>query len=270
MKKLILCAVLVGLSTAGIAQEKKVKAGLGYQFGMNFNKPGTKTIERSGVGVQNSLGLNLQFGLAGNIGLATGLEFDFESFKYGVATEDPTFYWFKDTDILKYEDLDTTGSLFQLSERKYKNTYVTVPLMLMFETNPIGDFVYYGKFGARTSFLLKSTMNDSGTLFEDGDLTKPGVAADNEGMRTPYGNDLFVFRTTVGLAGGAQWNFTGNTNLFAELGFYYGVTPVHVGGSNQENMTLFTTGLNNGLGDDTYYRFKASQSQLCLKIGILF
>jgi hypothetical protein len=141
--------------------------------------------------------------------------------------------------------------------------------MLMFETNPIGDFVYYGKFGARTSFLLKSTMDDRGTLYADGNLLNP-VAADNNNMRTSYGNDLFVFRTTVGLAGGAQWNFTGNTNLFAELGFYYGVTPVHVGGSNEENMTLFTSGLNNGSGNDEYYRFKANQSQLCLKIGVLF
>ena len=270
MKKLILCAVLVGLASTGMAQEKKVKAGLGYQFGMNFNKPGTKNIERNGVGVQNSLGLNLQFGLSGNLSLATGLEFDFESFKYGVVTKDPTFYRFSDTDIKKMEDMDTSNAIFQLSERKYKNTYVTIPLMLMFETNPIGDFVYYGKFGARTSFLLKSTMNDMGTLFEDGDLTKAGVSAENNGMRTPFGNDLLFMRTTVGLAGGAQWNFTGNTNLFAELGFYYGVTPVHVGGSNAENMTLYTSGLNNGLGDDSYYRFKASQSQLCLKIGILF
>jgi hypothetical protein len=269
MKKLILCAVLVGLSTAGIAQEKKVKAGLGYQFGMNFNKPGTKNIERNGVGVQNSLGLNLQFGLSGNLSLATGLEFDFESFKYGIVTKLPTYYRFSDTDIQKFEDLDTTNSIFQLAERKYKNTFVTVPLMLMFETNPIGDFVYYGKFGARTSFLLKSTMNDSGTLYNDGDLTKPTPSENNE-MRTPYGNDLFIFRTTVGLAGGAQWNFTGNTNMFAELGFYYGITPVHVGGSNQENMTLFTYDVANPTAGAEYYRFKASQSQLCLKIGILF
>jgi hypothetical protein len=270
MKKLLLCAVLVSLSTAGIAQEKKVKAGLGYQFGMNFNKPGTKSIERNGVGVQNSLGLNLQFGLSGNLSLATGLEFDFESFKYGFVTENPTYYRFSDTDIQKFEDLDTSNSIFQLSERKYKNTFVTVPLMLMFETNPIGDFVYYGKFGARTSFLLKSTVNDSGTLYDSGNKSGLGVASDNDGMSAPYGNDVFIFRTTVGLAGGAQWNFTGNTNLFAELGFYYGVTPVHVGGSNQENMTLFTYDVANPTAGEEYFRLRASQSQLCLKIGILF
>lgn len=270
MKKLILCAVLVGLTTAGIAQEKKIKAGLGYQFGLNFNKPGTKNIERNGVGIQNSLGLNLQFGLAGNIGLATGLEFDFESFNYKVVSKVPTFYRFADTDILKKEDVNANASYFELTERKYKNNFITVPLMLTFETNPIGDFVYYGKFGARTSFLLKSTVNDKGRLFEDADLTKAGVIAENNGMSTSYGNDLLFIRSSVGLAGGAQWNFTGSTNLFAEIGFYYGFTPTHVTGSNQENMSLFTTDMNNGLGDDAYYRFKANQSQLCLKIGILF
>ena len=37
---------------------------------------------------------------------------------------------------------------------------------------------------------------------------------------------LSLARLGIGVYGGSQWNFTGNTFLFAELGFIYGVSPI--------------------------------------------
>jgi hypothetical protein len=82
--------------------------------------------------------------------------------------------------------------------------------------------------------------------------------------------DLFFLRSSIGLALGTEWNFTGETWLFAELGFYYGITPIHYGksltGDEEKNMSLFkmTTG-----GYD-YMNLAAKQKQILLKIGILF
>lgn len=284
MKRLLVTCLAVGISAAVIAQEdteKKVNMGIAYQFGMNFNKPGTNVIERDGVGVQNMIGLNINFNFNDNIGLSTGVEFDFESFKYSFTPiNGSTYYYYNDKNIVKKSELQGDEDLFELTGRKYKNIYATIPLMLMFRTNAIGDFRYYGKFGARTSFLVKSAMNDMGNTFTTNDValieatgsTFTGVSKENEGMKVPYGNDAFIIRSALGIAGGAQWNFTGSTMLFAEIGFYYGLTPMHVSkekkAKNEDNMTMFNRVDANTAND--YFRIKANQTQLCLKIGILF
>jgi hypothetical protein len=274
MKKILLSLVCAGFALSLTAQEvaaKKVQMGLAYQVGMNFNKPGTKVIERLGVGAQNSIGMNVNFSFTPNIGLSTGLEFDFESFKYDVVATDKVYYHYVDSKIIKKEDLSAnpTAKLYNLQERKQKATYVTIPTMLLFRTNMIGDFRYYGKFGARTSFVVSNTINDKGFNLTGDSLMGTPVAADNLNMKAK--GDMFFLRSTIGLAAGAEWNFTGNTSLFAELAFYYGLTPVHFGeavtGDDKErDMTMFQR-LN---GVDDYLTFSSKQKQIVLKIGILF
>lgn len=281
----------VGISASIFAQDggtdRKVNMGIAYQLGLNFTKPGTKRIEKDGVGVQNAFGLNINFNFNDNIGLATGLEFDFESYKVAMTTlNGANYYLYSDNNIIQEEDLNGDESnmgkyqVFELAGRKYKNIYATIPTMLIFRTNALGDFRYYGKFGARTSFLVKSTKTDQGNIFgngatgddidaiEMGSPLYPSATSEMEGMKTPYGNDVSVIRCSLGVAGGAQWTFTGNTMLFAELGFYYGLTPINIEGSGK-NRTLFnrTPG---APGSSDYFGLKTTQTQFCLKIGILF
>ncbi len=263
--------------------DKKVNMGLAYQLGLNFTKPGTNVIDKDGIGVQNAFGLNINFNFNDNIGFATGLEFDFESYKVSVnAINGNTYYYYNDKTIIQEEDVKDPNSdkVFQLTGRKYKNIYATIPTMLMFRTNALGDFRYYGKFGARTSFLVKSTKTDQGNIFGGGatgadidaialnSTAYPSTTSEMEGMKTPYGNDISVIRCSLGLAGGAQWNFTGNTMLFAELGFYYGLTPINIEGGGK-NRTLFNRNPGSP-GSSDYFGLKTTQTQFCLKIGILF
>jgi len=266
--------------------DKKVNMGLAYQLGLNFTKPATKRIDKDGVGVQNAFGLNINFNFNDNIGFSTGVEFDFESYKLAMnAINGNTYYYYNDKTIIQEEDVKdpNTDKVFQLTGRKYKSIYATIPTMLMFRTNALGDFRYYGKFGARTSFLIKSTKTDQGNIFKVGnteatgadidaiEMNSPAVSStgsEMEGMKTPYGNDVSAIRCSLGLAGGAQWNFTGNTMLFAELGFYYGLTPINIEGSGK-NKTLFNRNPGSP-GSSDYFGLKTTQTQFCLKIGILF
>jgi len=272
MKKILLSVVCASFALSLSAQEvaaKKVQMGLAYQFGLNFNKPGTKVIERDGAGVQNMIGMNLNFSFNQNIGLSTGLEFDFESFKYDVVTTSPIYYRYIDSKILQKEESITGSKLYNLQNRKQKAIYATIPTMLLFRTNMLGAFRYYGKFGARTSFLLSNTINDIGFNLTGDSLNGSQVAFNNSNMKAK--GDMFFLRSTIGLAGGAEWNFTGNTSIFAEIGFYYGFTGVHrgdaIGGDDKErNMTMFQQV--NGTSD--YLNFAAKQKQIVLKIGILF
>ncbi len=279
-------AVTFSAAVFGQAEDsgKKVNMGIAYQLGLNFTKPGTKRIDKDGVGVQNAFGLNINVNFNENIGFATGLEFDFESYKVSMNTLNGTnYYLYSDSKIIQEEDLGDNYEnidkykVFELTGRKYKNIYATIPTMLTFRTNALGDFRYYGKFGARTSFLVKSTKNDVGNMFEStvngSDIddiianpsSYPKSSTEMEGMKTPYGNDVSFIRCSLGLAGGAQWNFTGNTMLFAELGFYYGLTPINIEGGGK-NRTLF----NRAGGGNDYFGLKTTQTQFCLKIGILF
>lgn len=272
MKKLVLSLVCAGFALSLTAQEaatQKVQMGLAYQFGLNFNKPGTKVIDRDGAGVQNMIGMNVNFSFNQNIGLATGLEFDFESFKYDVVSTNPVYYRYIDSKILQKQDPTTGSTLYNLQHRKQKAIYATIPTMLIFRTNMIGDFRYYGKFGARTSFLLSNSINDQGFNINGDTLGGAQTSYDNTNMKAK--GDMFFLRSTVGLAGGAEWNFTGTTSIFAELGFYYGFTPVHngmaIGGDDkQRHMTMFQS----AGGANDYLNFSAKQKQIVLKIGILF
>jgi hypothetical protein len=272
MRNLFGAFLLLGFATSAIAQEtdgNKVQAGITYQTGMNFNKPGTKIIGRDGVGAVNSIGLVLNFPFNANIGLSTGLEFDFESFKYDVISTSSVYYRYTDTEIFRKEETPSNSTLYRLTDRKQKAIYGSIPTMLLFRTNAIGDFRYYGKFGARTSFLLGNTINDKGFNVGGDTLGGAEVSQTNNTMKAK--SDMFFLRSTIGIAGGAEWNFTGSTSLYAEIGFYYGFTPVHYGeavtGDDKErDMTLFTY---NGSTAD-YTTLSAKQKQILLKVGILF
>jgi hypothetical protein len=270
MKKLIYSIIGLFILTTSFAQEaadKTIQAGLVTGVGMNFQKMGTKLMGSNGVGSDITIGANVNFSFTETIGLCTGAEFDFNTVKYKPLTASATYYDYNDTEILQKEDQGATNSVFQMTERKQKSVYLTIPTMLLFRTNFIGYMRYFGKFGLRNSFLLSSKINDTGVDFASGSLLDPGVSGVNENMRAP--GDMFFFKSAVGLVGGAEWNFSGSTCLMAEIGYYYGITPLHVT-KKEENMTLYTSGTNNGTGNDAYYSNKATQSQLMFKLSILF
>lgn len=279
MKKLILSIVCAGFASGMHAQteDKKVQLGLAYQFGMNFNKPSTGLIERDGVGGHNALGINLNWNITTNVGLMLGAEFDFESFKYKVTAADPIYYRFIDKEIQKKENTEenmtagTPSTLYNITNRRQKAIYGSIPVMLLFRTNAIGACRYYGKGGVRLSFLTGNTINDQGFRLTGDTLGGTKVALENEDMKVK--SDMVFFRGSVGVAGGVQWNFTGSTVMFAELGFYYGFTPIHYGdaltGDDKErDMHLFQR-KGTPVADD-YLTFGAKQKQIVLKIGVLF
>jgi len=270
MKRIFLSLLLVAVSANVAAQEaadKKFQAGLVAGFGMNFQKMETKKLESNGVGTDLTIGANVNIGLTETIGFTTGAEFDFETLKYRASTE-PIYYDYVDTKILQDEESDPNSQLFQMSTRKQKPVYLTIPTMMLFRTNYIGYFRYFGKFGLRSSFLLSNKINDEGFNFDPNNLaTGTATAGTNENMSAS--GEMFFFKSAVGAAAGAEWNFTGTTCLVAELGFYYGFTPLYLN-RDSEKTNMYTSGLNNGTGNDLKFSNQAKQSQLMLKVSILF
>lgn len=255
-----------GFTFGQAAADKRVQAGLTGNFGLNMVKMGTSKMQSNGVGSNLSIGINLHttFKNSKNLGIASGVEFDFGTLKYKPSA--PTYYSYNDTEILSKDDVGSQAGIFQISERTQKPVFVTVPLMFLFRTDYIGDFRYFGKFGVRNSFLVSQKINDSGTDFSAANPL--GAASDNENMKAS--GEMFFYNGSVGMSAGAEWNFVGSTCLVAEIGYFYGITPMYLD-RKEENKTLFTTdNVNPLIGNRTYFSNKANLNQLMLKISILF
>ena len=259
----------------GIA-DKKIQAGLIGGFGLNLTKMGTSKMDKNGVGsiFKIGIGLHKPFKNSNNLGISTGLEFDFETIKYKSPSIDgvnAVYYHYNDTRILQKKDgvnYDSTSAdmTFLLKERNQKPVYVTIPLMLLFRTDFIGDFRYFAKFGIKNSFLVSNKINDLGVS-----TSMNGVQTDNvENLNMSASGDMFFYRGSVGFFGGAEWNFTGSTSLVGEIGFFYGITPNHWD-NKEENRTLFNNGVNSiSPPKNNYFSNKSTLNQLTLKFTLLF
>ena len=273
MKKTLLAFAILGLSTSAMAQDaadKTFQAGLTMAIGPNFQKMGTKIITNDGAGLDLTIGMNGIWSFNDNVGFNTGVEFDFSTVKYKTSANEEIYYWYNDSKIFQQDEVADAANkeLYRLSTRAQKGTYLTLPTMLLFRTNFIGYFRYFGKFGLRNSFLLSNKINDSGVNYTN-DVPGDADQVNGENVNMKAKGDMFFFKSAVGLSGGAEWNFSGSTCLVAELGFYYGFTPLHLD-KNDGNTTLFTAAGINGTPDDNHFSNQATQQQLQFKVSILF
>ncbi len=259
--KIALAGVLLASGMTVNAQsqdisEKRVQAGLTSNLGMNLITMGTTRMEADGLGGNFSIGIVLHssFKSSKNLGIATGLDFDFSTTKY--TSKVPTYYRYTDTEILKKEQ--SGGDVFVLTDRSQKSTYVSIPLMLLFRTDFIGDFRYFGKFGIRNSFMVANKFNDYGQVLGTGNMTE------NNGMKSS--GEAFFYQGSVGLSAGAEWNFVGSTALVLEGGYYYGITPQYLDRKDNKR-TLFTVDSNL---QPLHFSNKATMSQILFRISLLF
>tara|TARA_B110000037_G_C17039191_1_gene472937 strand:- start:825 stop:1295 length:471 start_codon:yes stop_codon:yes gene_type:complete len=155
----------------------------------------------------------------------------------------------------------------QLVSRRVSTTKLSVPLMLLFRTNFIGDFRYFGKFGLRNTFLLTHKITDEGIATTLGIPNSEPIV--NDLMSSP--GEFFIYNGSVGISAGAEWNFVGSTCLVLEAGYYYGITPFFLDRNKNEKQTMYN------IGDEmispptkNYYSASARQNQLVFKLSILF
>ena len=275
------------------AEDKLVQAGLTFNAGANFLSPSSNKIATDGGGSILSIGLNLHSALFGisashqfrrlqnlaspvrrwqNLAVATGLEFDFGNNSYKPNSSGAATYTYIDysqddviltnADVANEDDYET----MQLVSRKVSTTKLTIPLMLLFRTNFIGDFRYFGKFGIRNSFLLSHNITDDGFATTLG--IPNGTNVSTSLMQSP--GEMFLYNGSVGLSAGAEWNFVGSTCLVLEAGYFYGITPFFLD-RKDSNKTMYNIGTEFVLPPTrNYYSASARQNQLIFKLSILF
>ena len=268
MKKILLLIAGISFGMNSMAQDaegKEVQAGLVFGTSILMQNVTSDYFQKNGLSSDLSIGMNVNFSLTESLVFCTGVEFDFETLKYE-ATNNNLYYVYEGKNIIPQSDVDVSNinqNIYNLDSRIQKATYLTIPTMLQFRTNFIGYFRYFGKFGLRNSFLVKSTVNDEGGI-----ATIPLNTESREDMRAK--NDLFFMKSAVGMSLGAEWNFVGTTCLVAELGYYYGFTPLHTQWNTEKQKNYYYSSLDPIGTAQTPVNNAAQQSQLQFKLSILF
>lgn len=268
MKNLLTFVLIIGASFYSVAQdasEKVFQAGLTLGGAMSFNTPQTNTID-SKVGGSFLAGMTLDWNFASNIGLTTGIEFEFD--KFTTTYNEATFFDYSDKDIIRYKDRED-GKVydhFLLDERKHNSIYLTIPVMLKFQTNYLGYIRYFGRFGLRNSFNLMSRTTNHGVGLES--FGFPSGTDELKDMKSKGLNSFY--KGSVGITAGAEYNITGNTVLVAEIGYFYGLSEVFSQRSNIRS--LYNLDENGSMPTEAgdYYAPSLKQSQLLLKVSVLF
>jgi hypothetical protein len=270
MKKLLTIAFLTSLSIGVIAQEageKNVLAGITLGGAMSFNNPQTNSIDAK-VGGDFIVGMALDWHFSQNIGLSTGLEFDFDRLKTIYKEDEDVYFDYRDKEILQQDDYNSgnTDPSFMLAERKHKSIYLSVPIMLRFETNYMGYIRYFGKFGVRNSFLLTTRTDNEGTNMP---FVDPKVGNELEDMKSP--GVMSFYKGSIGLTAGAEYNITGSTVIVGEIGYFYGFSEIFqqegsLFGDDEKDLSLYNGDKNNR----KYYAPSLKQGQLMLKVSVLF
>ncbi len=280
MKKIIYSLIALGFfATTTYAQEafdKKMQFGIAVGTGFNMNKTST-LLDREGTGFDQTLGLNFNYNINPTLTITSGLEFDFESFKY--TPRDSVFYYYQGNEIVQKENFDTVNpatshDLFMLQNRQYKVNYLTIPVFMTLKTKPFGNLQYFGKFGARFGFKVGGRINDDGFNFAGDSLT--GTKSElTENSNMVLDDDIRFLKINAGIAGGAMWNFSGTTMLVGEIGYFFGLSQIHyaeraIKSDDTGNYTLIDAGKDKSLSDMKYAVPQAKQGQILIKFTLFF
>ncbi|MEZ4937188.1 MAG: outer membrane beta-barrel protein [Crocinitomicaceae bacterium] len=249
-----------------LPQDKKFQAGLSVASALSWYRPQSTVLGTKGQDATFSFGVNMNYMFVKNVGISVGLEFDWDWYHADFEATDSIYYRHTTSEILRKKDNNSTAPGFRVTDRTYKPLSISIPTMLIFKTNLIGYFKYYGKFGLRTSFVVNQTVKDKG--FEYDNLLTTQTNPDEVTYdKLKVKNDLLWIKSAVGVAGGFEYFFTSSNAFYAEISFFYGFSNLHNGnawtGDEQKNMSLMNSNFE-------YFALKSNLNQLFLKVGIMF
>ncbi|MCE2772251.1 MAG: PorT family protein [Bacteroidetes bacterium] len=251
----LIISAKIALAQQGENDLKNFRFGLKAAPMITWYKPDDqKKFESGGAMFRFSYGLSTEFRLNKVSFLATGLQLDYDGGKLNML--DTNYYFLnKDSEIISKDD--TTGqsyTLYQLKDRTYRTTYVTIPLTLKLRTNEIGLLTYYGQFGVNASFRMKNRVNDDV-------LASPNWAAASQ-TDIENTSDMQLFKFALNVGGGVEWGITGSTALIFGVNYLNGFSNV----LKKESEYLFRTGTN----DFSATKQNARSNGVVFTVGVLF
>lgn len=288
MKKIFVITSMALTSVLMFAQDtenelKNFRFGLKVAPSVNWYKPEGKLLSPNGVGAGFGGGLVLEFRLAKVISIQTGAQIDMDrgKIKYNNgglhnAGSNSVSYYYNNIDekIEKYNsDLASNPSNYthyQLNERFYKVTYITIPFALKMKTKEIGTLTYYGLIGMNNSFRWKASADDKLTVIQDNSFGRPSALGATESKsKIEITKDMRFYTASLNFGLGAEMNLSGTTSLTFGLNYSLGFLSA----TNKSSDYLERLAVNAD-GSDNYVLLPLQQTvksnAVVLNIGILF
>ncbi|MDQ3048224.1 MAG: PorT family protein [Bacteroidota bacterium] len=280
MKKILTITALALFAQASVAQDGEENELKNFRFGLkitpsvNWYKPEGKIMSGNGAGVKFGGGLILEFRLAKVASLQTGIQIDMDGGKikynnggYNTNGANTVNYYYNnpDDEIIEYTTFPPNPSShthYQLNERQYKATYITVPLALKLKTKEIGTMTYFGQFGVNSSFRWKAKATDKVTV-----LDAMNYGATDTKSNVDITKDMSFYTAALNFGGGAEMNLSGSTSLIFGLNYNLGFTNVVKSDSNYLGKQT-----NDANGVPTVSKMPQSikSNAVVLTIGVLF
>jgi hypothetical protein len=258
------------------AEFRNFRFGLKVTPSINWYQPTGKIISPNGVGLKFGGGLITEFRLTKVVSFQTGLQIDLDgaNVKYNNGgLNNPSantinyFYNIADDAIVKYDHTLAGSNLYthyQLNERKYNITYITLPLTLKMKTKEIGDFVYYGQIGINNSFRWKASATDQLTVINDNTHT---LEATDRKSQIAVTKDVSFYTASLNFGLGAEMNISGTTAFTFGLNYKLGFTNVVKDGSDYIDRQVNDL---NGISTQEKMPQQIHSSAVIITVGVLF
>jgi len=285
MKKILIIGLTLFGFTMSKAQDdddKKFRFGLKVMPSINWLKiEDEKRFDKGGAGMKFGYGLITEFKLAGAAWFSTGFQIDYDGGRvdYKPASDGSNNfasvagYLYNDNDgFLEVEDIDGTDATtlnkydsYLLASRKYKSTFLTLPINLRLKTKEIGYITYYGNVGLLASIHLKTKADDEVYQMNSGvgNGYNPNLKANND---MNVSKDMAFTKFGFNIGGGIEFNVAGSTSFIAGINWVQGFTN-YVRGDSKYNLDVAKT---SSTGGSTRLEQKFTTQSIALTIGVLF
>jgi len=235
MKK---CFFVLAIFTSTLSFGQGFRFGMQGYSGLGWFTPQTKYLKAAGPTLNFGYGLTADYEFSDNYALNFG-------FNIGQNGGKLTY------DTLTYQLLNVNGGTYLQKQAgvtyEYKNQWIELPISLKLKTNEIGYMKYFASFGIKPSILssakarnpLSSNSETSDWFFVNKE--------ENDNLDLYREDNMNLFRASLLVQGGVEYNLSGKTSLFGSL--------------------FFDKGFTNQLSDPN---LKSNNSMVGLQVGIFF
>ncbi len=213
---LLALGLFFGKSVFG-QDDRDFRVGFKIIPGFNWAKPKTNNILQDGTGIGFSFGVMTDVKLADNYYFAGEILVSSMSNKIKM----------KDTTV---QTLPNFG-LYDKISYKYNLKYVEIPLTFKFRTKESNGMRYWGQFGLAPGFIIGSNVSTlaspTGGTLKNFPTDEKYIPNDGESDRydfVGYTDNINVFRASMILGAGIEYNLSGNTSFYSGLRFNNGFT----------------------------------------------
>jgi hypothetical protein len=261
MKKIILFITAVVLTTSLTAQTKAWKIALHVDPNVSWIKPDNKNISAGDNKLSFGFGVAIDKMFTDNYAIGTG------------------FNIINTGGQLSYFDQRTTENgllTIRRMERAYKLQYLEIPLTLKLRTNEIGYMTYWAQVGVGVGVNIKAKSDDVIDYKKIENGTSPDTLrwidatslSDESIEDEDIGGDIGIFRASLIVAGGIEYNLSGDASIVAGVCFNNAFTNI----LKNEGVVTSNNEPDFNLGDNTAKMFdlKGISNLVSLQVGILF